>query len=172
MHPWYLKCNQITVTLHFVIFFSCGSLLPRETAWRADACVSEQDQTHTLRLTCTDSLGLRAHDPPTQTSRIQMSFFIIRRHGVVLEGDYLIHSTLLFSSVASPLHQWSTLRADWLRGLRLPCCHWLDSGRCELWLVDAREGRQSITEFFSPAMQSVHMFEVNKPGVELSAAVL
>ena len=82
--------------------------------------------------------------------------------------------SLLFSekSVASPLHQWSTLTAI---GCVRPDCRAV-IGRIRLdvksdWLVTGKAEHHCVDFFFLPAVQTVHMFQVNKPGVDISAAV-
>lgn len=100
------------------------------------------------------------------------------RGGFVLDGDYLIHSALCCSveavcciSVASVVRAHS----DWLCVLRLRVRHWLESSTGEIWLVGGRQGKASLCcylfFFLLPAVQTVHMFQVNKPGVGTSAAV-
>lgn len=92
------------------------------------------------------------------------------------KGLFDLQHTLLFSnslvccciSVASVVQAHS----DWLCALRLTYRYWLESATCKIWLVNGRQGKASLCCCLFLLLQcSVHMFHVNKPGVERSAAV-
>lgn len=95
-------------------------------------------------------------------------------HGIVLEGDYLINNAVCCSgeSVASPLHQWPALRAIGCVGS--DCRSVIGWNRLHVkfdWSMVGKAKHHCVVIFFS-AVQTVHMFQVNKPGVDISAAVL
>lgn len=96
------------------------------------------------------------------------------KHGVILEGHYLINIALCCSaeSVASPLHQWSTLGV-----IGCVCTdRYAAIGRNQPyvkfdWSVLGKAKRHSVVIFFFPVQQKEHMFQVNKLGVNNRASV-